>query len=55
MTLKQAMQEPDADKFLEAMIKEIDNHVQHKHWKLVTDEQMHTTGHTGKPIMVYGQ
>ena len=51
MTLKQAMQEPDADKFLEAMIKEIDDHVQCKHWKLVTDKQMHATGHTGKPIM----
>ena len=51
MTLKQAMQEPDADKFLEAMIKEIDDHVQRKHWKLVTDKQMRATGHTGKPIM----
>ena len=28
MTLKQAMQEPDADKFLEAIIKKIDDHVQ---------------------------
>ena len=51
MTLKQAMQEPDADKFLEAMIKEIDDHVQYKHWHLVTDEQMQASGHTGKPIM----
>ena len=45
------MQEPDADKFLEAMIKEIEDHVQCKHWKLVTDKQMHATGHTGRPIM----
>ena len=40
MTLKQAMQEPDADKFLEAIIKEINDHVQLKHWHLVTDKQM---------------
>ena len=51
MTLKQAMQEPDTDKFLEAMIKEIKDHVQCKHWKLVTNEQMRATGHTGRPIM----
>ena len=51
MTLKQAMQEPDADKFLEAMIKEIDDHVQQKYWHSVTDKQMWASGHTGKPIM----
>ena len=33
MTLKQAMQEPDTDKFLKAMIKEIDEHVQ---WNIGT-------------------
>ena len=31
MTLKQAMQEPDTEKFLKAMIKEIDDHVQRKY------------------------
>ena len=31
MTLKQAMQEPEADKFHKAMIKEIDDHVQQKY------------------------
>ena len=30
MTLKEAMAEPDAYKFLDAMIKEIQNHVQLK-------------------------
>ena len=28
MTLREAMAEPDADKFLDAMIKEIQDHVQ---------------------------
>ena len=51
MTLKQAIQEPDANKFLKAMIKEINDHVQQKHWHLVTDKQMQASGHTGKPIM----
>ena len=51
MTLKEAMQEPDADKFLEAMVKEIDDHVTRKHWRLVTDDQMRRAGYTGKPIM----
>ena len=32
MTLKEAMAQPYADKFLDAMIKEIQGHVQHKHW-----------------------
>ena len=32
MTLKEAMAKPDADKFLDAMIKEIQDHVQRKHW-----------------------
>ena len=51
MTLKEAMAEPGADKFLEAMVKEIEDHVQRKHWKLVTDEQKRRSGHKGKPIM----
>ena len=51
MTLKEAMAEPDADKFLDAMIKEIQDHMQRKHWRLVSDEQMRKSGHKGKPIM----
>ena len=47
MTLKEAMAEPDTDKFLDAMIKEIQDHVQRKHWRLVSDKQMHKSGHKG--------
>ena len=32
---EQAMQQDDAEQFLEAMIQEIDDHFQRKHWKLV--------------------
>ncbi len=46
MTLAQAMNEPDADKFLEAMIKEVNDHVDRKHWKLV-----HRSQARSKPIM----
>ena len=38
MTPKEAMAEPDADKFLDTMIKEIQDHVQRKHWQLVSDK-----------------
>ena len=51
MTLKEAMAEPHADKFLDAMIKEIQDHVQRKHWRLVSDKQMRKSGHKGKPII----
>ncbi len=46
MTLSKALSEPDADKFLEAMIKEVNDHVQRKHWRLVAKSQA-----PSKPIM----
>ena len=33
------------------VIKEIQDHVQCKHWQLVSDEQMYKSGHNSKPIM----
>ena len=35
LTLEQALQEPDADKFIEAMEKEIEDHTTRGHWKVV--------------------
>ena len=35
MTLDQAMKEPDRDKFLEAMSKELNDHIDRQHWKIV--------------------
>jgi hypothetical protein len=32
--LWEAMKEPDADKLLEAMQQEVDDHTNHKHWEL---------------------
>ena len=51
MTLKEAMSQPDADKFLEAMEKEVQDHVSRKHWKLVHNYEMFNLGYKGKPIM----
>ena len=51
MTLHQASNKPDAEEFLKAMEKEVKDHEDRKHWKLVTREQMTRSGHKGKPIM----
>ena len=51
MTLKQALKEPDADQFLLAMEKEVNDHVTRKHWQLVSNEEMRSSGYKGKPIM----
>ena len=51
MMLKQALQEPDANKFLEAMVKEVEDHINRKHWKLVTNVQMRKAGYDTAPIM----
>ena len=51
MTLKQALQEPDADKFVEAMIKEVNDHVNRKHWRLSSTSEMYRTGYKSRPIM----
>jgi len=35
MYLNQALRQPDADKFVEAVIAEINGHVDNKHWELI--------------------
>lgn len=40
--------------FLEAMIKEVENHTQRAHWRLTTKEQMKQDGYNHKPIMALG-
>ena len=35
MTLAKALEEPDKDKFLKAMTKELMDHIQRGHWKVV--------------------
>ena len=51
MTLRQALQEPDADKFLEAMTKEVNDHVSREHWRITTVKEMIQSGYKTKPIM----
>ena len=51
MTLKEAMRQPDADKFLEAMVKEVEDHVQRKHWRLVHNYELFNRDQQIKPIM----
>ncbi|MEM7283838.1 MAG: reverse transcriptase domain-containing protein, partial [Pseudomonadota bacterium] len=35
MNLDEAMKQPDRDKFIEAMYKELNDHIQRKHWKVI--------------------
>ena len=35
MTLKDALNEPDAEEFVKAMIKEVNDHVRREHWIIV--------------------
>ena len=35
MYFHQALQQPDAGEFVKAVIKEIDDHIEHKRWKLI--------------------
>ena len=39
MTLKQALQEPDAKDFIEAMEREVNDHVKRGHWIMVTIQE----------------
>ena len=36
MYLHQAMQEPDRDRFIQAIIKEVNDHIERKHWELIS-------------------
>ena len=51
MYLKEAMAQPDRDKFLEAMIKEIEDHTSRGHWRITTRAEMRARGYMHRPIM----
>ena len=51
MTLKEALNQPDAEEFLKAMVKEVEDHVRREHWKIMTISEMIASGYKGKPIM----
>ena len=51
MYLQEAMAQEDKDKFLEAMIKEIEDHTRRGHWRLTTRQEMRKKGYKHKPIM----
>ena len=51
MYLREAMQQPDKDEFLKAMIKEIDDHTKRGHWRLTSVEEMRRRNYKFKPIM----
>ena len=48
---KEALKQPDAEEFLKAMVKEVEDHVRREHWKIMTISEMIASGHKGKPIM----
>ena len=45
------MKQPDKAEFIEAMEKEISDHVGRKHWQIYTRQQMKDTGYKGRVIM----
>jgi len=51
MYLSEAMKQEDKDKFLEAMIKEINDHTSRGHWRITTKDEMREKGYQHKPIM----
>lgn len=51
MTLKDALNEPDPEEFLKAMIKEVNDHVRREHWTIMSIAEMRKSGYTAKPIM----
>ena len=51
MTLKEALKQPDAEEFLKAMVKEVEDHARREHWKIMTISEMIASGYKGKPIM----
>ena len=48
---QEALKQPDAEEFLEAMVKEVEDHARREHWKIVTVSEMIASGCKGKPIM----
>jgi len=51
MYLKEALQQPDRDEFLKAMVKEVEDHTQRGHWRVTNREEMKRKGYKHKPIM----
>ena len=51
MYLKEAMQQQDRQHFLEAMIKEIDDHTTRGHWRITNKTEMREKNYNYKPIM----
>ena len=41
----------DAEEFLKAMVKEVDDHVRREHWRIVSIGDMLASGYKEKPIM----
>jgi hypothetical protein len=51
MNFTDAMKQSDRDCFVEAMEKEVVDHVSRNHWKIYSRHQMRQTGYSGKVIM----
>ena len=51
MTLQQALNKPDCEKFIEAMEAKVESHVKRNHWKIVTCQQMCQLGYKENVIM----
>jgi hypothetical protein len=51
MTLSQALTQPDADQFINAMEKEVRDHEQRGHWHIVSKADMRKCGYSHHPIM----
>ena len=52
MMLKDALKEPEAEEFLKAMIKEVNDLVHWQHWRIMSIiDSMQKSGYTAKPIM----
>ena len=51
MYLREAMQQEDQAHFLEAMVKEINDHTTRGHWRITTRSEMRSKGYHHRPIM----
>ncbi len=45
------MAQPDRDKFMEVMVKEIEDHTRRGHWWIATRAEMKAKSYTQRPIM----
>ena len=50
MYIRQAMQQEDRYEFLQAMIKEVEDHTNRAHWRITTVDEMKRKGYAHKPI-----